>query len=102
MGSVASISGGLVAALFLVPVAPVTLADTDNCVSHGEYDQLHGGMSVTQVYNLFDVYGVYDGDGPDNTFKRAYRSCWAPGERKVVVFFNYDSGNSVDWAIRDA
>lgn len=88
------------AAGFAVIAAPPASADTETCVSRGEYDNLVTGLTVNQVYNRFDVYGIYIGDN-ENVFRRAYRPCWAPGEKQVVVAFSYNSGETVDWWVRD-
>lgn len=89
-----------VAALAAVTsIGPPAQAAGD-CVSGGEYDQTHRGMSPIQVARLYDLYGNYIGDA-DGDQRRAYRTCWAPGERRVIVEFSYNTNDSVDWYVRD-
>jgi len=86
----------LSAVFFALPVS----ADTPNCVSHTEYDNMTWGLTPAQVYNRFDVFGFYLGDTDNGEFKRGYDACWTD-ERRVVVWFSYDTNESVDWGIRD-
>jgi hypothetical protein len=91
---------GLAASAALVAPMSTALADTENCASRAEYDNLERGLTVNQVAARFDIYGAYDGDN-DSGFRRAYRSCWAPGSREIVVKYSYNTGESVDWWVRD-
>jgi hypothetical protein len=75
-------------------------ADTPNCVSHSEFDNMTWGLTPAQVYNRFDVFGFYLGDTDNGEFKRGYDACWTD-ERRVVVWYSYNTNQSVDWAIRD-
>lgn len=86
-----------VSALLPVPAR----ADTETCVGHTEYDNTEYGLSVDQIANRYDVYGVLIDDS-DARFRRAYRTCWAPGERQVVVAYSYNDGGTVNWYVRDA
>lgn len=99
MFAIPIVSAALIGASIGV-AAPVATADTETCVSHVEVDNMERGLTVNQVYNRFDVYGTYL-DDTANYFRRGYRSCWAPGERRVIVEFSYDSGESIDWYVRD-
>jgi hypothetical protein len=86
-----------------VVIGPTTAAaDTETkCgVTHAEWDNMQAGLTVNQVYNRFDVYGVYI-DDTENRFRRGYRTCWAPGSVQAVVVFSYDTGESVNWYTRD-
>ena len=95
---VAALAAATVVTYLGATIAPAQAAG--ECVGHGEFDRMERGMSVNQVARLFDLYGNYIGDD-DGDQRRAYRTCWAPGERRVIVEFDYDSGNSRDWYIRD-
>lgn len=75
-------------------------ADTPDCVSHGEYDNMEVGLTPTQVYVRFDIFGTYLGDTDTGKFKRGYDACWT-NERRVVVWYSYDTNDSVYWAMRD-
>lgn len=83
----------------VLPSAPA-LADTESCASRGEYDNLVRGLTVNQVFNRFDIYGSYLDDNADH-FRREYRSCWAPSERRIIIEFSYDTGETQDWYVRD-
>lgn len=83
----------------VVAVGPAQ-ADTESCASHSEYDNLVTGLSVNQVYNRFDIYGYYLGD-TQTYFKRGYKTCWAPGVRRIVVAYSYDTGNTINWWVED-
>lgn len=92
---------GVVIGAMLGLTSPATADTETTCgVTHAEWDNMQSGLTVNQVYNRFDVYGIYLDDN-QNTFRRGYRTCWAPGERQAVVVFSYNSGESVDWYIRD-
>lgn len=80
-------------------VTPASAAG--GCVGRYEFDEMHRGMSVTRVAEWFDTYGHYIGDSWDNHQKREYVTCWAPDDRRVVVEFSYDDGDSVDWYVRN-
>lgn len=75
-------------------------ADTPNCVSHMEFDNMTWGLTPSQVYNRFDVFGFYMGDTADGEFKRGYNACWTD-DRRVVVWYSYDTNESVYWDVRD-
>jgi hypothetical protein len=76
-------------------------ADTENCVTQGEYDQTDVFMSPSTVESIYDVNGVYvDTDNPD-TFARDYRSlCWTDTQ-EIRVRFDQQSGLSINWNLRD-
>lgn len=99
---IAALSGAVVAGLSVL-VAPAAPADTENCVSHSEVDNYVDGLTRTQVWNRFDIYGdatgsTADGDG----YKVNYTpTCWAPDSRRVVVAFDYSSGGSIWLDVRD-
>lgn len=78
-------------------------ADTDGCVSLGEVDAYHDGMTRTEVWQLFDIYGAVVGDtaSGDGYRVKYVPTCWAPGEKKVVVAFDYSSGESIWLDVRD-
>lgn len=75
------------------------VADTPGCVSHGEFDNMDRYLSTGQVAGRFDTNGVYLGAGPER-FRRGYDACWS-NERRVVVWFRFDTGLSDDWAVQD-
>jgi hypothetical protein len=76
-------------------------ADTENCVTHGEYDQTDVLMTPETVESIYDVNGTYV-DTPDpNTFARVYHSlCWTDTE-EIIVRFDSASGRSINWNVRD-
>lgn len=75
-------------------------ADTETCVGRTEFDNTERWSTPVQIANRYDVFGYFLDDTADS-FRRGYRSCWAPGERRVVVVYSYDTGTSVDWYVRD-
>jgi hypothetical protein len=86
----------------LLAAAPPASADTEGCMSRNEYDHLQWGMTRIQVYDLFDIYGTYIGDSGNNgEYRVGYRSCWAPGERRGVLGFSYNTSGLEWWDIRD-
>lgn len=98
----------LLAALGLVLLGPFVaplpvLGDTENCVSHIEVDNYENGLTRTQVWNRFDIYGDAVGDTVDGDGYRAVYmpTCWAPDTRKVVIAYDYASGGSIWLDIRD-
>ena len=91
----------LAAPLALTSITAATAGDTPGCVDHDEFDNMVQGLGPGTVENRFDTDGWYIGDN-DNVFKRGYRTCWAPGERKVVIGFDLDSALSKWWDVRDA
>lgn len=86
--------------LVAMPTAP---ADTENCVSHAEVDNYVDGLTRTQVWNRFDIYGDAAGELPSGDgYKADYvPTCWAPNSRKVVVAFSYVTGESLWIDVRD-
>ena len=83
-------------------VTPRAGADTETCATHAEYDNNSTGETPVEVANRYDVYGWLIGDtASGDGFKRGYRTCWAPGERKIVVVYSYDTGGSYDWWVND-
>jgi hypothetical protein len=74
-------------------------ADTENCVSQGEYNNTTRFMSTGEVSNLYDVNGWYIGSS-DTHFRRGYNACngWTDG--RVVVRYQLDTGLSDDWDVR--
>jgi hypothetical protein len=75
-------------------------ADTANCASRGEYDNLRTGLEPYQVANRFDIYGWFIGDNA-TTFRRGYNPCWDEGDRKIVIVYSYDTQGSISWSVRD-
>ena len=76
-------------------------ADTENCATHGEYDQTDVLMNPGDVEFIYDVYGQYvDTDNPD-TFARTYKTCWAPLDREIIVRYDQQSALSINWDVRD-
>ncbi len=76
-------------------------ADTENCVTHAEYDQTDVFMNSATIESIYDVWGQkIDTPDPD-TFARIYRTCWAPDTREVIVRYDDASGLSINWNVRD-
>lgn len=76
-------------------------ADSESCMSHGEYDSLWWGMTRIQVYNLADIYGNYLGDSANQgEYRVGYRICWND-DRRAVLGFSYDTNRLEWWDIRD-
>lgn len=87
------------AALTVVPAAPAS-ADTENCVSHAEWDSATGrALNPTQVEAIFDVYGVYAGEN-DRGYKRRYNLCDNWTDAVGVIWFAWSDGDSYDWTLR--
>ena len=95
------ITAAAIAALAPCFVASTAHADTEGCVSHAEFDNTYYGETVSHVATRFDIYGFYI-DDTNSTFRRGYRTCWAPGVRQGVVVYSYDTGGAVNWYVRDA
>jgi len=93
------IGAALAATAPLIMTSPAQ-ADTENCASMAEYDQLHSLMSPGSVSALFDIDGWYIGEN-DNVFKRGYKPCWNPDDKKIVVAYDIDTALSVWWDVRD-
>jgi hypothetical protein len=76
-------------------------ADTENCVTHGEYDQTDVFMSPSTIESIYDVNGSFVDTASDSTFARVYHSlCWTDAE-EIIVRFDQDSGLSINWNLRD-
>jgi hypothetical protein len=75
--------------------------DTGGCASRAEVDQLDTGMSTGTVREIFDIPGHY-GPDTDDQFSLEFKSCWAPGERSVRVWFDLVDGLSRRWLVVDA
>lgn len=84
----------------IVATTTTAAADTQGCVSHGEYDNLVRYLSTSQVAARFDTNGTYDG-GNDDVFRRVYPPCWT-NSREVVVRYSQTNGLTVSWDIRDS
>ncbi len=86
----------VVAAASLVALETPAAADTENCASHGEYDQLEVLWSPAHVSELFDIPGWISWVG-DNSFRKSYHTCWDYDGTKIVVAYGLDDGLSFDW-----
>lgn len=93
------ILAALAAALVTVLVqfhAPAQ-ADTDGCVSRGEYGNVHVGMTKTRVARIFDTGGRRADWG------RAYPICkrFAGLPHRRWVFITYDGGEvyEKEWGV---
>lgn len=95
-----SLAAAIVTGSFLLPTYGA-MGDTENCVTHAEYDRTENGLTPSDVELIYDVYGSYAGDN-ERGYWRQYRTCWAPGEREIIVRYSWNSGRSYDWLIRDA
>lgn len=71
------------------------------CVTRGEYDRLAQGMSLASVRALFDIPGQAGPTRVDE-FAQDFKTCWAPGEKKVRVWFSIPFGLSTRWLIINA
>jgi hypothetical protein len=76
-------------------------ADTENCTTHGEYDQTDVFMTPATIEGIYDVWGQYVDTPSEDTFARTYRTCWAPGEREIIVRYDQQSALSINWDVRD-
>jgi len=85
----------------LVAGTRIAVSDTPGCVSRGEYENLVVNLSEGQVANRFDTNGWFIGTG-DHTYRRGYTTCWAPNDRKVVVWYDLSDGLTSRWDVRDA
>jgi hypothetical protein len=85
---------------FIALASEDSSSDTETCASRGEYDQLEMFWSTDHVSALLDVDGWVSFTG-DNSFRKSYRSCWAPGVEKIVVSYDNGDGLSRDWWIAD-
>jgi hypothetical protein len=85
---------------FIALASEDSSSDTETCASRGEYDQLTASMSTGSVSNLLDVDGWVSFTG-DNSFRKSYRSCWAPGVEKIVIAYSNENGLSYDWWVTD-
>lgn len=75
--------------------------ETPHCTTLNEYDRIQSFMYPATVAEIVGNDGwAVDTPNPDS-FARGYRSCWAPGERMVRVWFEQDSRFSYDKAILD-
>jgi hypothetical protein len=76
-------------------------ADTENCVTHAEYDQTDAFMSSATIEGIYDVWGEkIDTPDPD-TFVRLYHSlCWTDTE-DIRVAYDQTSGLSINWRVQD-
>lgn len=101
-------AAGLTAAgVTAVVVSTSAVGDTENCVTHAEYNQTDVFMTPAGVESIYDVNGWFiDTDNPDN-FARGYRTCWSPpcadpDGRKVVVWYDQAEPNyTLRWDVRD-
>lgn len=94
----------LIAAAVLAVTAPFIAitpasADTENCASRGEYDQLQEFMGLGQVRNLFDIQGRDEGDSASGSYYRySFNACWT--DLRVWVWFSYNGLGAQRWAVR--
>lgn len=99
---IARILAGAALAVATLTLGPTANADTENCATHGEVDQLETLMSPMQVHAIVDADPRDLGNASDgDEFKLGYRSCWAPGEERLVCFYSYYGYGLTRWAIRD-
>lgn len=95
----------LVAAAALAALAPFATAlpataDTENCTSRGEYDQLHDFMGLGEVRQLFDISGRDEGDSASGDYYRySFKLCWTSDER-AWLWFSYDGLGLQKWVVR--
>ena len=69
-------------------VVPAAQADTPGCVSKGEFDHVHTGMSMSRVHRLFDTNGRL-GVAASGFSIRKYRPC----PRHSFVRVSYRKGH---------
>lgn len=76
-------------------------ADTENCVSHDEYDRTDVFMSVDRIAEIYDINGTFfDTDDPD-TFARIYHTlCWTDAQ-EIKIIFDQQSGLTIRWRLID-
>ena len=72
-----------------------------DCASHHEYDKIQNGMRPFRVAEIVGNDGWFIDTPPEGQYARGYRSCFAPGERFVKVWFDAISDLSYDKAIVD-
>ncbi len=80
-------------------IAPPASADTENCATHGEYDQLEVLWSPGHVSEVFDIPG-WISYVDDQEFRKSYRTCWDFDGTKIVVRYDINTGLSFDWFTR--
>lgn len=100
MKRVPLLAAATLAAGILVAPGPAS-ADTENCASVAEYDRLEVLMSPGSVERLFDIPGYFLGELDNGNYKRGYKTCWNPTERRIVIWYDGDSSLSIRWDIRD-
>ncbi len=76
--------------------APPVGADTENCATHSEYDQLEVLWSPGHVSEVFDIPGWVSFVG-ENSFRKSYHTCWDYDGTKIVVAYDINTGLSFDW-----
>jgi hypothetical protein len=67
---------------------PPAYADSERCVSRGEFSRVHDGMSKRRVHRIFDVRGrrtVFVKVGRFSTEIRRYRGC--PRRSRISVVY---------------
>lgn len=67
---------------------PPAHADTNHCVSRGEFGRVHDGMSKRRVHRIFDVRGrrtVFVKVGRFSTEVRRYRGC--PRRSRISIVY---------------
>jgi hypothetical protein len=55
------------------------------CVTQGEYDRVHRGMSRVRVHNIFGTAGSAEGGG-ERTQIRVYQRCGPSGAIRMLSF----------------
>lgn len=89
------------AASFMLGHDDVALADTDNCASQGEYQQLQELMTSIQVRQLFDIPGTSEGNSPSGEYFRiSYNACNGWTSKRVWCWFSYSGLGLQRWELR--
>lgn len=93
----------IVASVVLASSAPVisaspASADTPGCVTHQEFNQVHRGMRMARVHQVFDTAGrVASRDA--SRMHRYYRICHVPFTPHQAVHVVYRKNHGV-WEMR--
>lgn len=86
-------------ALATLPASSAS-ADTERCVSAGEYDRLQQFTTLAQVRELFDIDGRPEANSPDGDFYRlSFNGCAWTGENRVWTAFSYNGYGLDHWSV---
>lgn len=94
----AAVAAAIAAVAVSVPLP--AQADTEKCVSAGEYDRLQPFMTLMQVRDLFDIEGRPEANSADGEFYRlSFRGCAWTGDDRVWTAFSYTGYGLDHWSV---